>query len=896
MPKLKALLLLLLMISICMAKFEMTTVQPGSRSADPELENLYGEAFNRSGFLTLSKSRSDNDQVHSALMNEDTLTFNLFNDLTVEAKKTKVNTTPDGGLFWKGDLVAGEDGYMVLFYSNGLLTGTLYSSDVVYNLNGLDNNTIRVVESDPTRIPVEHKECDHDDDTLEPYIQPLVLAPASETRGTVIDVMVLYPSSVQSQMGGASGMANEVKKRVAEMNDVYNNSNVNITYNLVYHGVASTMNANAQKAGDVGNNSEVKRLREQYKADVVSFWSGSGGSAGNGFNLDGGGHPSNGFNTSKFSLVQTYYTFIHECGHNMGAKHDRAAYSSKPYKLELTPYYRYGKSFSNYRSVMSYNNCTSGGSCPRVPYFTNPDINVKGAPFGVQGTSQSYDKNGPANNSRRLNETASIVAAWMKGTAVQTYSLAVHSGIGDGNYKSGVSVTITANDAPYGKEFSHWSGDTQYLANANAATTKVTMPSKNVDVTANYKTIAVSKYTLTVNSGTGDGSYEEGAAVTVKAATAPAGKEFSSWSGDVTYLADKSAATTTLTMPGKNVTITANYTTVAAETFALTVNEGTGDGNFEAGEVITITANDSSSVDRVFLKWSGDVTYIKSVTSATTTVTMPSKAIEVTALYEEPTPLDTSNLSVNLVDKAGWDGGHDDYGSAIDIDSSKIQSESIVSAAITSATDNSAAEEYAWVKMSGYLDSLFTDVTVFKLTYKSDKAVKFVLEQEILSDSGVAYYHELPATGSSEKTLFLQPKNFSQTSWEGSLVGQLKLDKVNAVSFEAIEKGKTTNFSLSEMKFTNYPYDAVALTGSAVVAPTQINVNGLSRNSLTLSTPHSGDHKITIRSFAGRILFEQNLSLAQGVKTIPVNSLTAGVYLISVQGNGFNKVFKSPVY
>ncbi len=73
-------------------------------------------------------------------------------------------------------------------------------------------------------------------------------------------------------------------------------------------------------------------------------------------------------------------------------------------------------------------------------------------------------------------------------------------------------------------------------------------------------------YTLTVNSGSGSGSYAAGTAVNVSAHTPLTGQQFTGWSGDTSILASASAAATTATMPSGNAAITASYS-------------GTGGGN-----------------------------------------------------------------------------------------------------------------------------------------------------------------------------------------------------------------------------------------------------------------------------------------------------------------------------
>ncbi len=895
MKERSVLLLLVTLVSMAAASFNITTVLPESRSDNAEtVAPLYGEAFNRAGMISLSnnRSRAGSSSLASALYSEEILELQLFHDLTVEVQKTSVETLENGGIYWKGDLIRGEDGYLVLYYKDDHISGTLYSSDVVYNLNSLDPNTIRVVESDPTRIAPAEKECthNHEDESEEAVVFP-AMAMGMPASKVVIDVLVLYPPSIESQVGGSAAMDAEVNMRVAEINEVFNNSRINTRYNLVHHQSTSAISASA-KLQVLSSNSTVRSLRDQYKADVVSFWSGSGGSAGSGYNLDGGGSPDNGYNTSKFSLVQSYYTFVHECGHNMGAKHDRAAYGSKPHKLNLTPYYRYGKSYSNYRSVMSYNNCTGGGSCPRVPYYTNPDITVKGAPFGVRGESQSYDVNGPADNSRRLNGTVSIVAAWRRGTVVSTYELVVHSGYGDGNYSQGGTVEIVAKAASQGKVFDHWEGDTQYLANASSATTTVTMPAKNITVTAVYSDIVANKYQLTVHSGSGDGEYEEGSIVSISATSAATGKVFDRWEGDTQYLASTSSATTTVTIPAKSITITAKYRDVAAVTYLLTVNNGTGSGEYEEGTEVPITAS-TAPEGKVFDAWTGDIDYLANVSDETTTVTTPASAITVTATYKVVVALDTSNLSVNLITFAGWEAVADTYGSEGTVDSSNIANAQI-GASLIVVDDNTAAEEYSWCKMSSYLDSLLTDVTVIAVTYRSDKEFKLVLEQKNVSDAGTAYYHKVPAS-SVDTTVYLAIADFVQPQWEGSLVAPLELNKVKAVSFEALTKSATTALSVSNMRFTNYPYETnpVGIASETTNTLRPIGLQNMSNSKLSLNIARAGMYSVSVVSLSGRLLMDQQRQLTAGVNSVPLAAIRSGVYIVRISGEGVQEQFKA---
>ena len=86
------------------------------------------------------------------------------------------------------------------------------------------------------------------------------------------------------------------------------------------------------------------------------------------------------------------------------------------------------------------------------------------------------------------------------------------------------------------------------------------------------------------------------------------------------------------------VTYTIN---TALTTYAVTVNNGTGDGNYAPGTTVTITA-DAPASGKVFDKWiSNDGLTFAKETSATTTFVMPAKDVTVTATYKSkpaPTP------------------------------------------------------------------------------------------------------------------------------------------------------------------------------------------------------------------------------------------------------------------
>jgi parallel beta-helix repeat protein len=67
-------------------------------------------------------------------------------------------------------------------------------------------------------------------------------------------------------------------------------------------------------------------------------------------------------------------------------------------------------------------------------------------------------------------------------------------------------------------------------------------------------------------------------------------------------------------------------------TYTLTVNNGTGSGPYEPGEVVNIAADDPAA-GSLFDQWTGDTAHVADVNSARTTVTMPESNVTVTATY-----------------------------------------------------------------------------------------------------------------------------------------------------------------------------------------------------------------------------------------------------------------------
>ncbi len=169
------------------------------------------------------------------------------------------------------------------------------------------------------------------------------------------------------------------------------------------------------------------------------------------------------------------------------------------------------------------------------------------------------------------------------------------------------------------------------------------------------------EYTLTIENGTANGATGEitakgGDRITIVADTKTDGSKFQYWSvepsGHTNLFVDGLTANSTVfVMPNENVKVTANFSKDGSsggnkpgdgddddnkKKYKLTVNYGSGTGEYKAGETVTISAFAPDSSSKVFSKWTSNSTNLgfANATSSTTTIVMPESDVTVTANYK----------------------------------------------------------------------------------------------------------------------------------------------------------------------------------------------------------------------------------------------------------------------
>ena len=125
--------------------------------------------------------------------------------------------------------------------------------------------------------------------------------------------------------------------------------------------------------------------------------------------------------------------------------------------------------------------------------------------------------------------------------------------------KQGASYALPANGftAPEGQRFKAWSvnGEEKHPGDEISVAT-------DTKVTAEWENIPDTVYEVVVNGGSGSGSYKEGSTVHITAPPTKGNVSFTkwTWSSSIPFEIPNSTSTdTSFTMPGADVTITANY-------------------------------------------------------------------------------------------------------------------------------------------------------------------------------------------------------------------------------------------------------------------------------------------------------------------------------------------------
>ena len=333
------------------------------------------------------------------LFQSKSVTLNVGDDKLFGAVTDRIEKRSTGDYTWFGKIPKiGVGGGATLVVKDGNVTGTIRADGELYEVVPLGAGRHAIIHLDQSKFPLPEGP---DPGKLkmfqEPRIEPsrekdsLLLPHVDDglegaTTYTIRVILGCTPSAV-STAGGKEALEGKLRAAVEDANQSYVNSRIPAKLEI-----ASIYETGYQETGNIqqdldrfaakkdGHIDEVHSLRVRHKADIgVMVVAKSPGMCGLAKSI--GCEADTAFCLVNVSCL-TNLVLAHEIGHLMGARHN---WEVHPEMLDKTPqnhgfWYVGATSKASWGTVMSYG-CPQGG-CPRIPYWSNPDISVNGISTG----------------------------------------------------------------------------------------------------------------------------------------------------------------------------------------------------------------------------------------------------------------------------------------------------------------------------------------------------------------------------------------------------------------------------------------------------------------------------------------------------------------------------------
>ena len=391
--------------------------------------------------------------------NKATVRLTLFADTELKAVFERIEWTTEGYTL-TGHIEGQPHSTVVLTVNGDMVAGMVWTHEAVHTIEAIGGAAV-IRQAGPGafgKCPTLPQPTQNSNPAVSPPGATGMHHPAThDDDGSVIDLLVVYPSLVRRSQGGHRFMRTLIDRDVALTNEAYRASGAAQRINLVaaveVEYAAAEKDINMFRILDhlvdpeSGYLDEVHRLRDSYAADLVLVHRGDLTGIGSPLgNINGITYQLTGLSEAEAPLalsVSDSFAFPHELGHNMGLRHDRSL------DVKNTPFpYSHGYVVANppaglegFHTIMAY-----GATDKHLLRFSNPNQkypDAEGVPLGVPGDQPSDGVDGPADAARSLNETRKVVANYRRSANRCAYSLSQPSIVpaSGGTYRVQIATT-----------------------------------------------------------------------------------------------------------------------------------------------------------------------------------------------------------------------------------------------------------------------------------------------------------------------------------------------------------------------------------------------------------------------------------------------------------------------
>jgi hypothetical protein len=401
-----------------MALFAVTVAAHGPTSADDGAATFESATIDVAALAPVRRAalehatrwravEIDADQLLAELAGP-SVELELFSDRTVTFATGRFGVGAGGGPTWSA--TADSSTVTLSFGPSGVFGGFSVDGDR-FTITPVGDRVHLVVEEGPADGVLAAPRIVPTDDGDPSAPAPTVVGDqvaAASVGASIIKVFTVYSDDAANDLTtGGKDVEAEIAATIDEANAALVNSGTNVQLESVgiepvaYDGLGNIPLSLAELTDPSdGQLDGVHARRDEVDADLVALVVGPSLTfvCGQAWLLTMPLTPLDdefGFSVSDTQCFRAQYAYLHEIGHNLGANHGDGDVGAFPYSRG------YRDATHGFRTIMAYG---GGCICPRIPYFSTPDVQ-----YDDEGTLRPVGS-ADEDNARTIDETAPIVA------------------------------------------------------------------------------------------------------------------------------------------------------------------------------------------------------------------------------------------------------------------------------------------------------------------------------------------------------------------------------------------------------------------------------------------------------------------------------------------------------